>query len=783
MYDPCNAKNYVPPQAVWRWNFFRWMIPVLLAALLLGLIGLERQYARIETPIIETGPPAATRLSGSGQAGTMVDIQLDGRSVGQTTINSAGVWMLDTSTVEETGDHQFVAVALDPEGNHRSQSNAWDFRIGEAVADNESEYEIPTLTVARSENRFVLSGSASPGTTVELFDNGNFAGFADVGDDGRWSMETTTQPYGNRFVARGVAPDGGTIGESEAVGYASAALTVGAVALTDKIYTWRGSAEPGAIVTVLQDGEQMGTAQADTDGNWSFEGATDDLTAGEYVLSANILGQNGVVLAMADDETMLSIPTSGLTTNAAELAKDGTTFTWDGSGEPGTEIEILLDGEGIGRTTVDDDGNWSFESSTADLADGRHELLIQRLNTDGQLEGEPSVPTSLTIGDDTTARLADNELAVDEDAALFTWSGTGEPGAEVVILLDEAEIGRTTIDPDGNWLFEGSIADLTTGDYALVAQIQDESGDTSTATTLDIGETESADITGQLQVVVGDAEAEAGEAGTAPTGAPSVALILDASWSMTFGIDYTGEDVGENADESQRLTADDPNSRIAVAKAGLIDFIENSMLTGTPASLRIFGDRQGDFQCQTNLTVAYGTLNKTDMIEGLRGAQPAFNANTTIARSLELAPDDLAGSAPNNRNIVLITDGDETCGGDPEAVITTLANQGFNISVNIIGFSINDDALKNKLEGWAKAGNGEFFDASDSASLVTSLQSAFAVRYIVRDVDGDEAASGKVGGAPLQLPIGNYSVVLLTNPAQSFDVEIVAEETTIVTTE
>ena len=252
---------------------------------------------------------------------------------------------------------------------------------------------------------------------------------------------------------------------------------------------------------------------------------------------------------------------------------------------------------------------------------------------------------------------------------------------------------------------------------------------------------------------------------------------------MTFGVDYTGIDIGPDTDESQRLTADDPNSRIAVAKAGLIDFVETGMPDGTPAALRVFGNLRGNLECQTDLMVPYGPLDKATMVGTIEGVSPQFNANTTIARSLELVAEDLAAAAEGNRNIVLVTDGDETCGGDPEAVIAQLADSGFDVAVNIVGFAIADDALKARLESWAATGNGRYFDAPDAESLSSSLRGAFGIPYIVLDAEGLVVGNGVVGDAGNTLPAGSYTVEVSTNPAQIISVDVAADGTAVATTE
>ena len=52
MSDPRSSTNYVDRAALRRYNRFKWLIAVLLAALLLGLWGRSCQYARIAAPTL-----------------------------------------------------------------------------------------------------------------------------------------------------------------------------------------------------------------------------------------------------------------------------------------------------------------------------------------------------------------------------------------------------------------------------------------------------------------------------------------------------------------------------------------------------------------------------------------------------------------------------------------------------------------------------------------------------------------------------------------------------------
>ncbi|TGU53257.1 hypothetical protein EN829_070265, partial [Mesorhizobium sp. M00.F.Ca.ET.186.01.1.1] len=69
---------------------------------------------------------------------------------------------------------------------------------------------------------------------------------------------------------------------------------------------------------------------------------------------------------------------------------------------------------------------------------------------------------------------------------------------------------------------------------------------------------------------------------------------------------------------------------------------------------------------------------------------------TSIAHSLTLAQQDLAAfSADKNTNVIyLVSDGIETCGGDPVAVAKELSQSQSMPLVNVIGFDVNAEGQK-----------------------------------------------------------------------------------------
>lgn len=119
--------------------------------------------------------------------------------------------------------------------------------------------------------------------------------------------------------------------------------------------------------------------------------------------------------------------------------------------------------------------------------------------------------------------------------------------------------------------------------------------------------------------------------------------------------------------------------------------------------------------------------------------------------------------------MILVTDGEETCDGDPQKVIQRLQDKGFEVSLNIVGFAIDDDELESQFQSWAELGGGRYFSAKNQEGLSESLKEALQIPYSVYDQSGSLVAAGVVGGESLELGQGLYRVVVATSPPQIFD--------------
>lgn len=144
------------------------------------------------------------------------------------------------------------------------------------------------------------------------------------------------------------------------------------------------------------------------------------------------------------------------------------------------------------------------------------------------------------------------------------------------------------------------------------------------------------------------------------------------------------------------------------------------------------------------------------------------HAMTPIALALQAVATDLAQVA-GDKTVVLITDGRETCGGDPRAALEELQDKGLNVRVNVVGFALTSAAIKRTFAALAEAGGGKFYDAVDAEGLADVLGAAVRASFVVRDPSGAVVGEGLIGGAPVALPAGVYRVEVATQPPRVFE--------------
>ncbi|MFV2062814.1 MAG: VWA domain-containing protein, partial [Chloroflexota bacterium] len=174
-------------------------------------------------------------------------------------------------------------------------------------------------------------------------------------------------------------------------------------------------------------------------------------------------------------------------------------------------------------------------------------------------------------------------------------------------------------------------------------------------------------------------------------------------------------------------------------------------------------------RCETRLVQPLAPLKKAKALKLVSKLSAPKKVRTPLGAAIAAVADDL-GEVEGARIVVLVTDGDETCGGDPDAAIEALKASGIDVNVNIVGFALEDQALKDQMAAWAAAGGGNYYDASIADELAASLAQALAAPFRVYTAGTDEPlASGTVGGAGVLLEPGTYRVEVLSDPLVVFE--------------
>jgi len=233
------------------------------------------------------------------------------------------------------------------------------------------------------------------------------------------------------------------------------------------------------------------------------------------------------------------------------------------------------------------------------------------------------------------------------------------------------------------------------------------------------------------------------EEGAEKQAAKNVELILDASNSMW------GQIQGE--------------AKITIAKEVL-----NQIIDGLPdemnVGLRMYGHRyklNDSKACQdTELVAPIGPIDKTRLNAEVDKVTP--RGKTPLVHSvLEGIKDfkDIKGGM-----IVLISDGIESCDGDIDSIAPAVQDAGLELKVNIIGFDIKDAEAREQLEAIAASTGGAYLDARDSDQLLSSLEQTLKVEFVLLDAEGNIKVKGTVGGKPVEILEGTYTLRLLVDP-------------------
>jgi Ca-activated chloride channel homolog len=183
---------------------------------------------------------------------------------------------------------------------------------------------------------------------------------------------------------------------------------------------------------------------------------------------------------------------------------------------------------------------------------------------------------------------------------------------------------------------------------------------------------------------------------TGPPGPAPIVFVVDASGSMSEQFDGAPRMSAARVMLEEQLARLDPR---------------------TPVGLVGYGNRiPGCDSYRLYAPVARG--NRTLINRVVQSMYPA--GSTPIAATLRLIGQTVLAEHPR-ATIVLISDGAESCGGDPATEATLLARRGSDVRVHVIGLAVNRDTSV-QLSGVAAAGRGRYFDVRNHTDFESAIR-------------------------------------------------------------
>ena len=196
-------------------------------------------------------------------------------------------------------------------------------------------------------------------------------------------------------------------------------------------------------------------------------------------------------------------------------------------------------------------------------------------------------------------------------------------------------------------------------------------------------------------------------AGNGTTGGPSltrVAIAVDGSGSMAGRVGS--------------------RTKLELAREATMSFIDG-LPEGVPASLTVFGQRGNNsdagkaVSCGGIDILAPMSVDKTNLKAAASRVQAV--GWTPLAAGLRAAQQQLSvSSVPGEQVIYVVSDGIETCGGDPVAIAREINRGSTRAVVNIIGFGLPTGEAA-ALQSVAGAGGGRFINVDDDNSYERAM--------------------------------------------------------------
>ncbi|MGU5817697.1 Ig-like domain-containing protein, partial [Aeromonas hydrophila] len=245
-------------------------------------------------------------FNGKGEPGDTIVIFDNNQKIGEVVVGENGTWEFTPETALGDGDHAISIIIQDPAGNQSPPSDSQviviDTQAPDAPVLDNVDPRIPSI-----------SGTAEANTHVDIFDNDVLLGSTIADSQGNWSFTPKALEEGDHSFTTRATDSAGNVSEQspaweieitlapparpsiesiyDDVGAERGTLTAGSVT-DDNRPRITGSSDPLTTVIIFNHGMEIGRAQADGQGNWSFTPES-ALADGIYSLSTVAIGTAG----------------------------------------------------------------------------------------------------------------------------------------------------------------------------------------------------------------------------------------------------------------------------------------------------------------------------------------------------------------------------------------------------------------------------------------------------------------------------------------------------------
>ncbi|MCK7106580.1 BapA/Bap/LapF family large adhesin [Enterobacter kobei] len=479
---------------------------------------------------------ATPTLSGTAEANSVVTVFDGGTQIGVVTADGTGAWTFTPDTALAEGSHSFTAQATDPQGNVSAISGAWSVVVDltaptvptlDTVNDNVPGGITGNLTSGQVTNDSTptIGGTGQAGSTIHIMNNGTQIGTAIVDGSGNWSFTPTTPLVDGSYALRVYATDVAGNASANSSVFTFTVDTAGPVVpvvtsviddiapvtgtltsgntTNDARPTFNGTGDVGSTVHVIVDGNEIGTAVVNAQGNWTFTPGS-DLSDGPHAITFNATdaaGNTGSTTAPFNLTVDTGVPSAPVISTAADnvgsvqtplssgQSTDDTTPTLNGTATANATVTVYENGQPIGTAQADGTGAWSFTPSTP-LSSGSHTWTATVTDAAGNVS--PASPGFTLVVDTTAPNAPVISQAIDDvgsitgpltsgqttDDTVPRLVGTSEPFATVNIYEGTTLVGTGTADGTGSWSIVLNTT-LATGAHSFTAQATDAAGNTS----------------------------------------------------------------------------------------------------------------------------------------------------------------------------------------------------------------------------------------------------------------------------------------------------------------